>query len=138
MNENDFKKFVVCPDCHSLYNFSALMAHKKDQEYVVILPFLIIHMSRRQPCKARLLAEVQLKSGKKQYYSRKYFCYKPLTESLSMLARRVGFLKHCELWRLRERVANAMCDIYDGKVWEEFQYVNGTPFLESRQIHCAI
>ena len=46
-----------------------------------------------------------------------------------MLANRPGFMSQCEAWRHRQKVSNTLCDIYDGKVWEEFQYVDGIPFL---------
>ena len=37
-------------------------------------------------------------------------------------------MKSCELWRLRKNQP-AFCDIYDGQVWKDFQYINGSPFL---------
>lgn len=133
VNENGFCRFVVCPSCHTLYNFEDCFDISGSQKKPRVCGHIAFpdhpHISRREPCGTRLLAEVQLKSGKTQYYPRKYYCYKSLTESLSMLAKRPGFMSQCETWRLRQKVDNTLCDIYDGKVWEDFQYVNGVPFL---------
>jgi hypothetical protein len=75
------------------------------------------------------LSEITLKNGKSKYYPRKYYCYKPLLESFASLCKRKGFLKSCELWRLRKNPPNTLCDIYDGKIWEDFQHINNVPFL---------
>ena len=87
------------------------------------------HQQRRFPCGARLLSEVKLKSGKSKYYPRKYYCYKTISESLASLCKRKGFLPACETWRLRDIPEGMLCDIYDGQVWKDFQYVNEEPFL---------
>ena len=75
------------------------------------------------------MSEVTLKNGVKKYYPRKYFCYKPIIESLTALAKRKGFMKACELWRLRNIPPNNLCDIYDGQIWKDFQYIDNVPFL---------
>ena len=133
VNENDFVKFVVCPSCHSLYNFEECFDTYGTRKKPKLCSFIAFpehpHRLRRQMCGSRLIAEVILKSGKVQYYPRKYYCYKPISESLASLVKCANFLNNCELWRLRKRVHNTFCDIYDGKIWEDFQYINGTPFL---------
>ena len=87
------------------------------------------HRSRRLQCGERLLSEITIKGGKKKYYPRKYYCYKPICESLSLLIKQRGFLKSCELWRLRNIPSDTFCDIYDGQIWKDFQYINGHLFL---------
>ena len=72
---------------------------------------------------------ITIKSGKKKYYPRKYYCYKPICESLSLLIKQRGFFKSCELWRLRNIPLDTFCDIYDGQIWKDFQYIYGHPFL---------
>ena len=44
---------------------------------------------------------------------------------------RPGFEYDCELWRKRNIPADGFADVYDGKVWKDFQYVNEHPFLAS-------
>ena len=36
-----------------------------------------------------------------------------------------------ELWRKRNIPSDVFADVYDGKVWKDFQYVNEHPFLAS-------
>lgn len=42
---------------------------------------------------------------------------------------RASFIPQCELWRGRKINDAVMSDVYDGKVWKEFQIVDGVPFL---------
>ena len=52
-------------------------------------------------------------------------------ESLKELVKRTDFTAHCELWRNREvrSVSQVMGDIFDDRVWQDFQHINGAPFL---------
>ena len=132
LNEDDFIRFVVCPKCHAIYRFEECFTDSACK-----IPRLCSaceyphhpHRSRRLPCGAKLLAEVTLTNNCRKYYPCKVYCYKHLKDSLHTLVSRVGFLTSCELWRLRNPPPDTMCDIYDGQVWQEFQYVGGTPFL---------
>lgn len=112
VDENNFIKFVVCPGCHYLYTFDECFDTSGRQRKPKVCSYIAFpehpHRSRRQICGNRLLAEVTLKSGKVNYYPRKYYCYKPISESLASLAKRVGFLDRCELWRLRKKLPNTL------------------------------
>ena len=133
IDENNFIKYVVCPSCHSLYHLYDCFEVNSGKRTPKVCSFIAfprhLHQQRRFPCGARLLSEVKLKSGKNKYYPRKYYCYKPISESLASLCKRKGFLPACETWRLRDIPEGMLCDIYDGQVWKDFQYVNEEPFL---------
>ena len=43
---------------------------------------------------------------------------------------RPGFLEQCEAWRKRGCDANFMTDVYDGKIWKDWQKVSGVPYLK--------
>lgn len=43
--------------------------------------------------------------------------------------RRSGFLEKCEQWRHQNIPDFVTGDVYDGRIWQDFQYVNGQPFL---------
>ncbi|KAI8479735.1 hypothetical protein Bbelb_425380 [Branchiostoma belcheri] len=62
-------------------------------------------------------------------YEESTFCYNSVVESLQELVSKPSFQEKCEQWRERDVSGTGMTDVYDGKVWNEFQYVNGTPFL---------
>ena len=106
VRENDFVKYVVCPSCHSLYKYDICFETIGGTRQPKACSFIAFpnhpHTSRRQMCGTRLLAEVTLKSGSKHFYPRKYYCYKPTSDTLSAFAKRDGFMKSCELWRLRK------------------------------------
>lgn len=133
LNENDFVKYVVCPSCHSLYrleNCFTVTAGKKEPKTCSYVAYpRHPHSQRRLPCGTRLLSEVKLKSGNSKFYPRKFYCYKPISESLLSLCKREGFLASCEVWRLRNIPDGMLCDIYDGQVWKDFHYIGGAPFL---------
>lgn len=133
IEENNFIKYVVCPTCHSLYNFEdcfEVVGHQKTPRRCSFVAFPEHpHQSRRLPCGDRLLSEITLKNGKKKYHPRKCYCYKSIIESLTLLIKRKGFLKSCEAWRLRKVPHNNLCDIYDGQIWKDFQYINSASFL---------
>ena len=40
-----------------------------------------------------------------------------------------GFIDMCQLWR--KQVSSELSDIYDGRIWKEFQAVHGKPFLSN-------
>ena len=82
----------------------------------------------RKPCNTLLLKEVRFGSKRFCYPYRK-FCYKSIAESLAQLLSRTGFIERCELWRERQGTVDIVEDVYDGKVWSDFQIVNGRDFL---------
>ena len=86
---------------------------------------------RRRPCGETLLKEVTLKDNTKRLYPHKIYCYQSLIESIKRLLKRPNFVDRCELWRSREvrSVGQILGDIFDGRVWREFQTYKGAPFL---------
>ena len=132
VNSNDFRRFVSCPKCHTIYEFEKCFV-----DVAKTIPKMCSfskfpnhpHRSRRQPCGSQLLTSVVTKDGFRKFYPLKLYCYKPLIESLRTLCSKPGVLKSCEHWRERKIPEGTLCDVYDGKVWEEFQHVNGSPFL---------
>lgn len=74
----------------------------------------------RQPCGARLMKEVKIRS-RSFFYPFKTYCYKSITDSLRELCSRSGFLERCELWRQRKTDPNTFYDVYDGCAWKDFQ-----------------
>ena len=42
---------------------------------------------------------------------------------------RPGFLEKCEEWKNRPQNSEFLSDVYNGKVWNDFIFVDGQPFL---------
>ena len=53
------------------------------------------------------------------------FCYNSIKSSLQRFVKRPDFEELCENWRSREIKSNILQDIYDGRIWKEF---NGGQF----------
>ena len=86
------------------------------------------HLSRRVECKTALMKQVKV--GKQfKLIPRKYFVYNSIASSLTRLMSRPGFLEQCEAWRKRGCDENFMTDVYDGKIWKDWQKVS-VPYLE--------
>ena len=132
VNSNDFRRFVSCPKCHTLYEFEKCFVDKA-KTIPKVCSFSKLpnhpHRSRRQHCGSQLLRTAVTKDGDHKFYPLKVYCYKPLIESLQTLLSKPGVLNSCEHWRERKIPKDTFCDVYDGRVWEEFQHVNGSPFL---------
>ena len=56
-------------------------------------------------------------------------CYKSVAQSLQDLLLRPAFIELSERWRNRQVPQDTLADVYDGKVWQEFQNINGVSFL---------
>ena len=82
-----------------------------------------------KPCSAMLMKKVKSSAGTTSLYPRQLFCYKSIIDSLKNLMARATFLQSCELWRNRQKFDNTLTDVYDGKVWHDFLYPGGIPFL---------
>ncbi|KAI8485685.1 hypothetical protein Bbelb_365190 [Branchiostoma belcheri] len=137
LHRDDFVKFVVCPKCRTRYTMEEAYRTKANGEKVSrkceFVPFYS-HPHRRselrRKCGTVLMKKVKSINGDGEYlYPKSTFCYKSVVESLQELVSKPSFQEKCEQWRERDVSGTGMTDVYDGKVWNEFQYVNGTPFL---------
>lgn len=132
---DNFSKYVVCPKCHSIYKFEDCVNSVGGRNVSKRCSF-IKHPNhrqrwRRQQCGAFLLKEVTLKDGSKRLYPHKVYCYQSVIKTLQTFVSRRGFTDRCEVWRNREvrTFAQVLCDVFEGRIWRDFQCFNGTPFL---------
>ena len=133
-SDHEFKKFVVCRKCNSIYS------HQECVKYNGSTPVTRNCFYRRYPnrtvtCGTPLLKRVELNSGKKVLHPYKTYCYYGLKKSLQKLLQLPEFVTLCEKWRSDINVEeNMMRDIiiYDGRIWKEFMHYNGEPFLDKQ------
>ena len=124
---SDFIEYVVCPSCHSVYELEDCFDHvagelrTKNCHHVAYPNHP--QLSHRQQCAAPLLKMVKAGKGQK-LIPIKVFPYMPIRKSFEALAKRPGFIALCEKWRYRPHVPTYLSDIYDGRLWHEFQAAN--------------
>ena len=133
LDRDKFIKYVVCPKCHSLYNFDdcyeTLHRRKVSKNCTLVqYPHHRQHF-RRTKCREPLLKEVTLKTGETKLYPFKVYCYNSVTENLKYFLQRPGFASMCESWRNRDIPVGYLADVFDGRIWKEWQYAFGKPFL---------
>ena len=83
---------------------------------------------RRTP----LLLSIVTHNGTTKYYPSLLYPFCSVISTLQSLLLQPGFLNLCEQWH--ENLVSdpsVMCDVYGGKLWQEFMVVSGIPFLAS-------
>lgn len=124
---HSFKKYVSCPVCHTLYTYDECVWMSQQGNGACCTN----KRSGRSVCKSPLVKRVQTTTGRQLLYPIKYFCYMPLRLSLQKLLDTPEFLDSCEQWRTRNPTQGVLSDVYDGKIWQDFQSLNGLPFLSA-------
>ena len=133
LSTDPFEKYVICPQCSSLYTQKECL-QKSLSGIISAKPCNHIEFRNhlfsfcRNPCGHTLLKEVITKTGKK-FYPIKSYCYYPLAKSISSVLRQHNLMDQCEHWRSRNISENNFADVYDGRVWKEFMNYDGKPFL---------
>ena len=126
----EFRKYVVCKKCHKIYFFQTVFRAIEWHVQVSYVPFVGFQHTHMNECKCHvILKTVELASGRTYLYPRLTYCYLGLKVSLQRLLLRPDFSSDCELWRSRQIDEGVLSDVYDGKVWSDFQSYGGQPFL---------
>lgn len=123
--EQSFKKYVVCRQCHTLYNYDSCKENVGSRIVSKNCKNIAFpnhpHHSKRQPCNCPLLKSVEVKSGQVFLYPCKIYCYTSLISSLQQLFLRPYFYQQCQHWKTRSNDTGLLKDVYDGAVWKQFQ-----------------
>lgn len=132
-NRVDFRRYVVCKKCHSVYLFSDCVEGFRGARRSKVCSFqrfpLHPHERLRTPCGAILLKSVEFASGVTYLYPRLTYCYLGLEMSLQSFLNRPDFYNSCEQWRARQVNDGVLRDVQDGRIWSEFLSYDGQPFL---------
>ena len=135
LKKDNFTKYVICRKCYALYNFDdctlIVEGQKQSKRCSNILYPNHTQRARRGECGELLLKTVKLTDGSIGLYPFKTYCYKPLEQSLEHLVSLPDFQLNCEKWRKRPQNTGVMTDIYDGKIWKEFQSPLKANFLNN-------
>ena len=124
LHSDNFKKYIICENCSSLYKFDDCYEHRGGRYVPKLCCFVPYpyhpNKSRRKPCNHPLLKTVILKGGTEKLYPLKVYCYKSLKDQLTDILIRPAMIENCNNWRSRVVPEGYLCDVYDGKVWNDF------------------
>ncbi|XP_067230067.1 uncharacterized protein [Chanodichthys erythropterus] len=133
---DNFLQYVVCPKCMAVYMLTETYELRWDGTKVCKtcghIPFYNHPHQRsalRKKCGSALLRKAKYSNGKEYVDPIRSYCYKSVVQSLEELVKRPGFEEKCEEWRKRKIPEGVLGDVYDGQIWQDYQYVNGEPFL---------
>lgn len=133
INKLNFRRYVVCKRCHRIYYFSECIEGVDSTRRSKLCSFVQFphhpHCRMRTPCGALLLKTVELANGKRHLYPFLTYCYVSLELSIQSLLNRLGFFENCERWRSRHSQEGVLRDVYDGKIWKDFQSFGAQSFL---------
>lgn len=136
LKKDNFTKYVVCRKCFSIYTYDECLLDVEGQTISAKCSFIEYpnhtQPGRRKRCGELLLKRVTLLDGTTKLYPFKSYCYKPIQQSLQNLVSRPGFEDLCEVWRLRKQQPGFMTDVYDGRIWKEFQTEEKQSFLNQK------
>ena len=141
INHKKYKNFVTCKKCSCIYEwheaYSENTAGICQTNHCSYVPFPRHPQARfREPCGTPLLREVLLSKGKRALRPFKQLCYQSVIESLKSFVQRPGILQQLNAWKGRRARQGFLDDVYDGRIWQEFQVVDGTPFLMDENDIC--
>ena len=141
VGNDTFTKFIVCPLCDSVFHYDFGYTMERGVKVPKHSPHVAMPnhpiASQRQRCGAILMKTLRGKNGNfVQPY--KMFPYQSVKDGLIKLLSRKGFLECCEHWRRRNQTipAGTLCDVFEGRIWQNFMTVDGVDFLKSRCSLC--
>lgn len=132
---DNFKKFVVCKKCCSLYTLQESSIVVEGREISANCTYVAFpnhtQKGRRTKCNESLMRLVKLSNGDEKLYPYKLYCYKPIIETIKRFLRRKQFVQNCNSWRQRNIPTDMYFDVYDGQVWKDFNTDKYSNFLAS-------
>ena len=127
--KESFTRYVTCEKCYAVYKYSDCI----ETSGVTVTPKVCSHRNstRAKTCNSALLQRVELPSTNRTiFYPIKVYCYIPLYNYMQSLLNKPGFEQLCDHWKTVYRKDGQIYqDVYDGKIWQDFQSYNGNSFL---------
>lgn len=141
IHQQKYKSFVMCKKCSCIYKWEEAYTENtsgiRQTEHCTYVSYPRHPQQRfRTPCNEPLLREVLLSKGKRALRPFKQFCYHSVIDSLKHLVQQPGILEQLNTWRTRRVGQGILNDVYDGKIWKDFQNVDGAPFLSDENNVC--
>ena len=141
---DDFKWYCTCPKCSSIYDVHNCIQKMPNNKQASKTCGHIEYPQHpqaqfRQHSGTVLMKNVRSAAGTTYLYPRSIFCYRSLITSLQYLLDRPDFIEKCQTWKnMGDSFEEKYHDVYEGKIWKEFQTYNNTPFLSLAYNFCFI
>ena len=119
--------FVVCPKCYNLHEQSECL---RDASCSAVRFPAHPQKSRRSKCNESL-GKVVFNNNERKFHPRMKLCVQSISQKLKSFCARAGFIQRCNEWKERDTFEQTgyYRDIYDGRIWRDFQSVDDIPFL---------
>ena len=120
IRDHRFTEFAICHKCASIKTTSELNADPICHH---------VTFAGGSECGTYIAKDVRLLSGGTKRIPLQVYAYNSVTEQLKRFMMRPGFAQKLESWRRRRVPKGTFADVYDGKLWSDFQTYKGRPFL---------
>ena len=136
-----FVEYCVCVKCCKLYLLHDCIINDRGRVESWKCDFVEFpnhpFPSKRVACGELLLKRIKI-GTKFKLVPRKTYIYHSVIDSIKTLAKKKGFLEKCDKWRSRSKQfsQDLMGDIFDGKLWNDFMFIDGRPFLATPNNLC--
>ena len=124
---DSFVRYVTCEKCSEVYKYDDCI----ETVGATVIPKLCKNRfsNSERVCNGALLRRVELANKSVIYYPNRVYCYMPLYNYMNTLLSKPGFNDLCNQWKIEESSDGTYKDVFDGKIWKDFQSYNGEPFL---------
>ena len=135
VQSDKFTKYASCTKCHAIYTIHSATEsgsrNVKTSKRCSYVRYNNHPMSRmRSACGNLLMKTMRSSKGSSFLLPFSTYCYHNPILCLQELLNRPCIVDLCEQWRNRIVENNILCDIFDGQMWQHFQYdCDGKPFL---------
>ena len=129
-----FTEYCCCVRCHSIYpKEECILKDRSGNTSSARCSYVRFpnhpQKNKRLPRGTTLMKQVRSSSGKILLQPYLTYCYNGVIDAIQLLLQRPKFLELCESWRSRQCEKGIYNDVYDAKIWQDFQFYNGEPFL---------
>ena len=119
--------YVVCRECDALYHYPECI----DKVGTTVNSKLCSKVIFKRRCNAPLLKQVVTSSGSKKLYPFKTYSYYSVVKGLRKLLERPGIPELITEHSKRVGKHQVLSDITDGKIWKEFEVIDGKPYFDN-------
>ena len=113
VKKDTFERHIVCPKYDE-----ATCLRKEYCDYIRYPNHSFV--SKRVRCGMTLGRVIKYQHAERKFLPCKTYCYNSISKTLKLFFSRPNFYQNCQQWHSRQRQPGYYRDIYDGRIWREF------------------